>query len=328
MATEDTKTVILDTDPGIDDAMALLYLSALRSVRLHAITTVFGNGSVEMTTRNAAYLVERFGLDLPIYAGAAAPLVGARHIPELKVHGEDGLGDTGLASDFPLPCMNAPAWEHMAETITANPGKISLLALGPLTNLALALRNRPEIAALTREVVVMGGAFGTHGRHGNIRPTAEANFFYDPQAADEVLAASWPVTVVGLDVSSSCILSSSQARALTVDGGDPGAFLWQISRGYERIYRIFDGADGAAIHDVAAAACLASPDLFDTRTGPLTVQTGGRSPGRSYMAKTGTRPLHRYCVDVDAEKLVGAFVSAIERLAQDGRAPEPRDKMR
>ena len=315
MASDGRKLVILDTDPGIDDAMALLYLGASSGVRLHSITTVFGNGDIETTSRNAAYLVDRFGLGLTVYPGAAGPLQGERHVPALKVHGEDGLGGYGVADGFSSPPSSIPAWEHIAQTILANPGEVSLLAIGPLTNLALALRFRPEIAPLTREVVVMGGAFGTKGRCGNIQPHAEANFYYDPLAADEVLAANWSVTVVGLDVSSDCILSSAQAQALATTGGAAGAFLWQVSRGYAEIYRKFDGIDGFCIHDVAAAAYLVSPQLFSVRKAVLGVETTGNEAGRSFLAGHAVRSAQQYCHDVEASRVASDFIAAIERLA-------------
>lgn len=312
---DDRKLVILDCDPGIDDAMALLFLSALPSVQLHSITTVFGNADVETTSRNAAYLADRFGLDIPIHMGAAHPLQGERHIPVLKVHGDDGLGESGLAGDAPLPSCPVPAWEHIAATIMANPGKISLLAIAPLTNLALALRHRPEIADQVREVIVMGGAFGTHGRHGNIRPHAEANFFYDPLAADEVLAATWPVTVVGLDVTADCILSSTRAEHFASGLGETGRFLWDISRGYAEIYRKFDGIDGFCIHDVAAAARLISPELFSIQRAKLGVRTSGEEVGHSFIGADDGRPEQQYCDGVTAEQLVADFADAIASFA-------------
>ena len=311
MNSDAEKRVILDTDPGIDDAMALLYLSASPGIRIHSVTTVFGNGNIEATTRNAAYLVKRFGLCLPVYTGASGPMAGERYVPELRVHGHDGFGDTGLSEGFAAETEPKPAWEHIADTICANPGIISLLAIGPLTNLALALRHRPEVADKTREVIVMGGAFGTQGRHGNIRPDAEANFFYDSLAADAVLSAHWPVTIVGLDVSTDCVLPAAQARSLASSAGDAGQFLWQISRGYEEIYRRFDGLDGFCIHDVAAAAYLVAPHLFKTRKGPLAVRTDEVAPGHSRVAPETTRPHQQFCVGVDDDAVVADFVRAI-----------------
>lgn len=307
----DKKLVILDTDPGIDDAMALLLLRATPGIVLHSITTVFGNGEIATTTRNAAYLVERFGLDLKVFGGAAEPLTGTRLVPRLKVHGEDGLGDTGLAKSCTAGPEASPAWQHIAETVRGRPGQVSLLAIGPLTNLALVLRHAPDVAPLVREVVVMGGAFGTKGRHGNIRHNAEANFFYDAQAADEVLGAPWPVTVVGLDVSNDCILTSTQADVLASEAGEAGRFLRQISRRYEEIYRSFDGIDGFCIHDVAAAAWLIHPGWFQLRRDAIRVVTDGEERGRALAAPGSGRPAQSVCVEVDAKALVDAFVAAI-----------------
>lgn len=311
-----TKTVILDTDPGVDDAMALLYLAKHPGVQLHSITTVFGNASVAVTARNAGYLVNRFGLDVPVFIGADAPLAGARYIPELKVHGNDGFGDTGCADSFCFPADNRPAWLHLADSIELEPGKITIVAIAPLTNLALALRNRPAIADKVAEVVVMGGAFGTKGRNGNIRPNAEANFFYDPQAADEVMAAGWPVTVVGLDVTTDCVLSSAESAYLASHAGEMGSFLHKISRGYEKIYRDFDGIDGFCIHDVAAAVAATDAGLFSCISGPVTVDTAAGAEGHSTFVASqvgdfASRPKHRICVDVDARRLVDSFIAVM-----------------
>ena len=307
---ETSRLVIVDTDPGIDDAMALSYLRTAPGVRLHSLTTVFGNADVQTTSRNAAFLTSRLGLDLPIYVGAAGPLQGERHVPALKVHGADGLGDTGLAQGIAVPRSAVPAWQHIADTVSSHPGDVSLLAIGPLTNLALALRHRPQIAAEVREVIVMGGAFGSHGRHGNIRPHAEANFFYDSLAADEVLAAGWPVTVVGLDVSADCILSNAEAEAMATRGSEAGKLLYAISRDYAEIYRKFDGLDGFCIHDVAAAARLVSPKLFSVRRAAIGVETDGEYAGRSFLCSDSTRPVQSFCDRVEAERLVAQFVES------------------
>ena len=327
-----TKTVILDTDPGVDDAMALFYLSRHPQVCLHSITTVFGNASVEVTARNACYLVDRFNLGVPVYSGATSPLSGPRHVPELKVHGADGFGDTGLADAFVPALSSKPAWRHIADTIEANPGKITIVAIAPLTNLALALRNRPQIAEMIEEVVVMGGAFGTKGRSGNIRPNAEANFFYDPVASDEVLSGVWPVKVVGLDVTSDCILSSTQSADLAEKGGSEGRFLYDISRGYERIYRDFDGIDGFCIHDVAAAVAATNPGMFTTVERPLQVASIAGQEGHSTFASTAdtatsNRRPQKVCIDVDVQSLVDTYLRVLTGVTgRDGISSEPHSR--
>lgn len=318
----DRKRVILDTDPGIDDAMALLCLAMDPEVDLHSLTTVFGNAGVDVVTSNALFLTELFDLDVPVCRGAAGPLEGERHQFELHVHGRDGLGDTGLALGCERPLSGpVPAWQHIVRTVMEHPGEISLLAIGPLTNLALALRHAPDVAGLVKEVIVMGGAFGTRGRFGNIRPHAEANFYQDAVAADEVLGAKWPVTVVGLDVSADCILPSTTLRALGETGGTAGTLLDKIARGYEEIYRVHDGIDGCCIHDVAAAARLCAPGMFTTIASPLEVAREGPERGRSMPASGGSgRPFQHYCVTVDTSGVLDLLMKAIRDF--DARQPQ------
>lgn len=319
MADGAKKLVIVDTDPGVDDVMAILYLAAHSDVSVHSLTTVFGNGDVATTTQNAQYIVERFGLGLPVYAGANAPLVGDRFIPKLKVHGDDGLGDTNLAETVSgLPNVQ-PAWIHICNTIRALPGQITLLAIGPLTNLALALRHHPEIADLVEQVVVMGGAFGTKGRCGNIKPNAEANFFYDPVAAQEVLNATWPVTVVGLDVTTDCIFTAAEALDLAKTAGDAGSFLWQISRNYEAIYKQFDDVDGFCIHDVAAAAYVTLPNCFRKTSGRFTIGNTPETWGESLTAPVSSDDdigNKRFCGSVDPKPLVRDFIDVIRSYSK------------
>ncbi|WP_241127473.1 nucleoside hydrolase [Novosphingobium terrae] len=308
--------IILDTDPGIDDAMALLFLRHRADVRIEAITTVFGNGGVALTTRNAHLLAQRFGIEAPIHPGADMPIGMERRQLATHVHGADGLGDAGLADGFDSPPEAESAAEAIVRLVHAHPGEISLLAIAPLTNLALALQLDPGIAPLVKQVVVMGGAFGFAGRRGNVSPVAEANIANDPHAADLVLGAPWPVTMVGLDVTSSCILSQDEARLIAEQGGADGQFLWDISRNYEALYREHDGIDGCCIHDVAAAACLVRPDLFETVSGPIRVATESVAIGATMQKPDHQtfppgawdgRPSHKACRTVDAQALIALY---------------------
>lgn len=314
------KLVIMDTDPGIDDAMALLFLRAQPNVRLLAITTVFGNAKVDVTTRNALYLSNRFRISAPVYRGAADPLVIARHPSPRHVHGDDGLGNVGGATDFAGEAAPGDASERMIELICANPGKITILAVAPLTNLALALLRKPEIAHKVKEVVIMGGAFGWAGKRGNVSPVAEANIFNDPHAADLVFGAAWPVTAVGLDVTSQCVLTTRQASEIADKGGEAGHFLWHISRSYEDVYKRSQQIDGCCLHDVAAAAWLTHPELFQTQTGPVRVLTEGIAVGQTIQKPDGqifgpsawdSRPSQSVCVAADQSKLIHAYAQAL-----------------
>jgi inosine-uridine nucleoside N-ribohydrolase len=314
------RRVIIDTDPGVDDAMTIAFLQSRPEVTIEAFTTVFGNGGVAVTARNAAYLAHRFGIAAPVFVGADVPLAMPRRVLATHVHGHDGLGETGLADGFHFDTPTEPAHAAIVRIIRANPGEISILAIGPLTNLALALAADPEIARLVREVVVMGGAFGYGGRRGNVSPVAEANVANDPHAADAVLGAPWPVTMVGLDVTTGCILSSHAARDIAQRGGDRGQLLWDISRKYEQLYRDYDKIDGCCIHDVAAAVRLVAPDLFVTRTGPVRVSTEGITIGETIQKEDDMafppsawdgRPSQAVCISVDAHDLVAFYTQTL-----------------
>lgn len=322
MTTE--RLILIDTDPGVDDAMALLFLRAAPAVRIAAITTVFGNADVAVTTRNACYLAERFAIEAPVYAGADRPLRAPRLPTPDHVHGMNGLGDIPGPEATKRTAGPGRAHERIVEIVRGAPHRVSILALGPLTNLALALRHDPGIASLVERVVVMGGAFGWNGRRGNVSPVAEANVRNDPDAADEVLAAGWPVTMVGLDVTTRCVLTTAAARQLAVEGGEAGQFLWDISRDYEELYRRHDGLDGCCLHDVAAAACLLEPALFTTNSGPIRVVTEGiaigqtiqRSDQHTFPASAWDHvPAQRACSDVDVPRLLRLYMGTLSARA-------------
>jgi inosine-uridine nucleoside N-ribohydrolase len=317
------KKVVLDTDPGVDDAMALAFLMGREDIALQAITTVFGNADVETTTRNALFLAQKMSIPSPVHAGAAAPLRIARRPSPAHIHGDDALGGLGLAADFSAAPATGAAADALIDLIRANPGEISILAIAPLTNLALALAKDPGIAPLVREVVVMGGAFGWGARRGNVSPAAEANIANDPHAADLVLSAPWPVTMVGLDVTSACILPAGRARQLASDESGYGRLLWDISRSYEEVYRTYDGIDGFCIHDVAAAACLVAPSLFGVQSGSIRVVTDGIAAGQTIQKPQGqffppgawdNLPEQKACTSVDAEGLVNLYEETLRNF--------------
>lgn len=302
------RLVILDTDPGVDDALALLYLRQRPDLRLLAITTVFGNAEVETTTRNALWLRARLGLAAPVHGGAAAPLARPRRASPIHIHGRNGLGDIDLGGhDLPPPDPGA-AHTRIVELVRAHPGQVQLVAIGPLTNLAQALRAAPDIAGLVAGVTIMGGAFGEQGRGGNVTPFAEANIHNDPEAAAEVLAAPWPVTLVPLDATLSCVFSDTAARDLAARG-DAGRFAWKVTRDYAAAYARHDGLDGCVLHDVAALVSLTAPELFTTRSAPVSVATSGERLGQTGWAASG--PEVRVCLRVDGDRLAAHFQAAL-----------------
>ncbi|MDR6625833.1 nucleoside hydrolase [Caulobacter segnis] len=295
------RLVILDTDPGVDDALALLYLRARPELKLLAITTVFGNADVETTTRNALWLRQRLGLSAPVHRGAASPLSGQRGAAPVHVHGQNGLGDIDLAGP-PLPPPDAgAAHERMIALTRANPGAVTLVAIGPLTNLALALRAAPDIAGLVAGVTIMGGAFA----RGNVTPYAEANIHNDAKAAAEVLAAPWPITLVPLDATRSCVLSTSAARGA-------GGFVEAVTRGYAAAYAAHEGLDGCPLHDVAALVSLIAPELFTDRRNAVRVTQGGERHGQTRWTQHGTPA--RVLLEADGAHLVEHFLRSAAPL--------------
>ncbi|MFY8093809.1 MAG: nucleoside hydrolase [Niveispirillum sp.] len=309
------RKLILDTDPGIDDAFAMAMLASLPSLELLAVTTVFGNADVETTTRNAAYLCQQLGLDVPLYRGASTPLRRPRGCGAPHVHGDNGLGSVAVPEVYARPAGTPDAAETIVELVRAHPRRVTLLAIGPLTNLALALRLDPTIADLVEEVVVMGGAFGTGGRWGNVTPMAEANIHNDPDAAAAVLSAPWRVTLVGLDVTARCILSTTRATDLR-RAGRGGEMLWDLSRFYADAYARFDGLDGCCLHDVAALALLVAPDLFGSTTGRVKVTVKGPEAGHTRLVPD-LAGFHRVCVEVNADRLIDFFLSVVATASAD-----------
>jgi inosine-uridine nucleoside N-ribohydrolase len=314
--------VIFDTDPGIDDAMALLFLHASPAVELMGITTTFGNGTIETTTRNALYLAERFGISAPVARGAAAPLVGRPGDPPDFVHGRNGLGDVELPSEISRRADPRPAHRLIIDLIRANPGEIKIVAVGRMTNLALALRDDPGIVPLVRQVVIMGGAFGINGVLGNVTPAAEANIWGDPLAADEVTGAAWPLTMVGLDVTQQTRMPTPFLRALANEAGDAGRFIWEISRFYED-FHLKGGVESIYVHDSSAVAYLLDPKLFETRQGAIRVVSEGIAFGQTIQKPSNNsyppndwddRPQHLVCTGVDSEGLRRLYRSTL-RLA-------------
>jgi len=197
-----TRKIIIDTDPGIDDTMAIMLALKSPELELLGLTTIYGNVNCSQSTINALKILEVAGRsNIPVAKGSDVPLVIEPHHHATFVHGDDGMGNTHLS----LPASKAldiSAAQFIVEMIMKNPDEITLVPIGPLTNIALALRIEPKIAKLVKEVVIMGGAATVRG---NVTPVAEANIWQDPHAASIVFSAGWPLTMLGLDVTTKVI---------------------------------------------------------------------------------------------------------------------------
>ncbi|WP_299002462.1 nucleoside hydrolase [uncultured Shewanella sp.] len=311
-----TRKIILDTDPGIDDAMAILFAEASPSLDLKALTIVYGNTDVEHGTNNALFLKNKYNLSADIVKGASLPLSGIPKAPVVKVHGETGFGHVQVGPQSRTKLDKRSAAQYIIDSVNNEPGEITLIAVGPLTNLALALQLAPEIATQVKEVIIMGGAFGINGHRGNITPYAEANSYADPLAADIVFAANWPITVIGLDVTKESIFTEQYLSNIKNDTKEVGQFIWNISQYYLEFYSQVTGSKSCHVHDPSAIAYAISPELFSFRKGPIHVITSGPAKGHTlqkfdnitYMTDPwSNRRSHQVGASVNSDLLLSLF---------------------
>jgi inosine-uridine nucleoside N-ribohydrolase len=265
------RRLVIDTDPGIDDALALFFALASPEVQLEAVTTVSGNVSVEMTTRNALALLELAGRgEVPVARGADRPLLREAVYAEY-VHGRNGVGDVALPEPQREPSA-LHAVEMIIQTVLGAPGEVTLVALGPLTNLALAVRREPRIAELVREVVIMGGALRVPG---NVSPAAEFNIYVDPHAAHIVLHAGWPIRLVSLDVTNQTVMTREQFATLAETGHPVTRCIREMTDFYYREFAEPRGSDVFSLHDPLCLAAAIHPDLIEWRRAHVDVELSG-----------------------------------------------------
>jgi len=265
-----SRPLIVDTDPGIDDALAILLACASPELELRALTTVAGNVPLARVTENALKLLELGGkAGIPVYPGSDAPL--ARKPVVAQVHGTSGMD----GADLPAPRAKPEpghAVDYLVETLSAAaPKSVTLAAIGPLTNVAAALEQAPEIGAALAELVIMGGATPKIG--GNMSPHAEFNIFVDPEAAAIVFASGLPITLVPLDLSHQMLASLARIERFAAIGGPVG-------RSVAGMLRHFHDGDGH-LHDPLTIAWLLRPDLFAGRRANIRIETSGPRDGET-----------------------------------------------
>jgi purine nucleosidase len=290
-----TKKIILDCDPGIDDALAIVYAAGSPELELLGITTVAGNVSLDKTTSNALRVCEFIGAVVPVTPGCAAPLLRPPITAE-HVHGADGLRGARLPSASTLP-RPGHASDFIIETVLGAPDDVTLIAIGPLTNVALALLREPRIAHQVHDFVIMGGS----ASRGNVTPAAEFNIACDPEAASIVFSAGWTVTMVGLDVTLQALADQEVIGRLGALGRLADALLLPCLGGYAsaggcggssprastasaggcggsspRASTADNGSGFAAVHDLCAVAHVARPGLLGCQPARVDVETAGR----------------------------------------------------
>lgn len=275
-AADSPRPIILDCDPGHDDALAILLALARPELRLLGITTVGGNATLENTTRNALSVLTLVGrTDVPVAAGTAAPLT-RRLETAPHVHGSSGLE----GADLPTPAMSVVedgAVEFIARTVSQSDEPITLVPTGPLTNIALFRRRYPELFARVDEIVLMGGSLG----EGNITPFAEFNIWVDPEAAAEVMAGGRPLSMMGLDVTHQALFSLDDTDRLEQLGTRTAVAFAGLLRFFARFHREKYGWDGAPIHDAVAVAHLMRDGLVTTQRHAIRVSIEGDTRGQT-----------------------------------------------
>jgi inosine-uridine nucleoside N-ribohydrolase len=264
------KKVILDTDPGVDDAFALLLAMRSSELKVVAITAVAGNVPLSVTLPNALRLVEIAERpDIPVAAGASSPLI-RNLVTAAYAHGNNGLAGV----EFPparLRPVKEPASDLICSLVRENAHNVCIVGIGPLTNIALALRQDPEIASMVSSIVLMGGSLSG----GNVTPAAEFNFYVDPEAASMVFASGIPIRMVGLDVTRKVQLTERHVKTLQAAKGPVSEAAARIAEAVMKMHRGADSERGPNLHDPLAVSSLIQPDILTFEDYQVEIETMG-----------------------------------------------------
>ncbi|MER5404517.1 nucleoside hydrolase [Streptomyces sp. NPDC002769] len=310
------KKIIIDCDPGLDDAIAILLAAGNPDVEIVAVTTVAGNHTLDKVTLNARQVCTLAGLhDVPVAAGADRPLVRDRIIAA-EIHGESGMD----GPDFIAPAMEADprhAVDLIVETVLTHPGEITLVPTAPLTNIALALRREPRIATLVKEVVLMGGSY----TRGNVTPAAEFNVHADPEAAAIVFSADWPVTMVGLDLTAQAAATPDLLYRIAALDTPVSRFVVDLLHRYNATVGKVHGTT-ATIHDACAVGRAIDPTLMEAVEAHVEVELRGTA---TYgMTVTDFRghigpPNTLVATELHTERLWDLLIRSLETIAATTR---------
>jgi inosine-uridine nucleoside N-ribohydrolase len=264
------QAVIIDTDPGVDDAFALLLAMRSSELKVLAVTAVAGNVPLDVTLPNALRLVEIADRsEIPIAGGAPSPLI-RKLVTASYAHGNNGLAGVEFPSARLKP-VKEPASDLICRLVRENASNICIIGIGPLTNIALALRQDPEIASMVTSVVLMGGSLSG----GNVTPTAEFNFYVDPEAASIVFGSGIPIRMVGLDVTRMVRLTDRHVEALRDGRGRVSEAAARIAEAVMKMHRVADSERGPNLHDPLAVSSLIRPDILKFEDYQIEIETTG-----------------------------------------------------
>ena len=314
------KKILIDTDPGIDDACAILLALASPEVFLEGLSIVHGNCSLEQATRNALSVLELANAGhIPVAKGCDLPLVQPSLLAP-ETHGDTGLGYAKLPEPRARP-IRQHAIDFLIEKILSSPGQITLVAIGPLTNVALAIRQEPRLFEAIGELIIMGGAIRYEG---NTTALAEFNTYVDPHAAHIVYHAGIPITLVPLDVTYQCVLTPGDVQHLQKIDSPITKFVADATRFYMEFHDEYQKIEGCVINDPLALALTFAPELGTYQELPVDVDIwSGISMGKTIgdFYNYGKKPANmKVAVGVRARDFVDLFIERIESLA---RSPKP-----
>ncbi|MFC7395445.1 nucleoside hydrolase [Scopulibacillus cellulosilyticus] len=312
---EQTKRkIIIDCDPGHDDAIAILLAAGSPNIDLRAITTVAGNAEVEKTAINALKVCEIAGLkDIPVARGAAGPLTRKRETAP-SIHGESGMEGPSL----PIPrqtLVKDHAVDVIIEELLSSKGDITLVPVGPLTNIALAMRKEPLIIPKIKEIVLMGG-----GMSGNWTPAAEFNIFVDPEAANIVFESGVPITMAGLELTHQAVTTPEIIEQIQAISNPVSEFVVELLQYFSKTYKDEFGFSGAPIHDACAVAYCIDPTVFTTKKLRVDIETKGEfTSGMTVIdinGVTGREPNVNVAMELDKEKFWNMLINALKHYSQ------------
>ncbi len=311
-----TKRIILDTDPGIDDSLAILLALASPEITLEGLSVVHGNSSTEQGTINALSVLELANAShIPVYRGCDLPLVQPSLLAP-ETHGEQGIGYAKLSAPQSRPQIQKGS-DFLIEKIMSSPGEITLVAIGPLTNIALAIRQEPRIVENVKEVFIMGGAL----RHeGNTTMLAEFNTYVDPHAAHIIFHSGMPITLTPLDVTYQCILTKQDVERLLKIDSPITKFIADATRFYMEFHDEYQKIDGCVINDPMTLALTFMPEFCDYQKLYVDVDlSGGVSMGKTFadFFHLTQKPANiKVALDVRPRDFMELFLERMEKLAK------------
>jgi purine nucleosidase len=308
--------IIIDTDPGVDDALACLLALASPEIRLEALTTTQGNVTVEKATRNALSVLELgHASHIPVAKGSQLPLVQPLRA-SASLHGESGLGNSRLPEPRAAP-DSRHAVDYLIERALAEPNEISIFPIGPLTNIAMAIRKEPKFANAVKELVIMGGAIVEHG---NTTPLAEFNIHVDPHAAHIVFHSGIPMTLIPLDVTHKCMLRQEHVDLLMKISSPISRFIRDAVEVYLK-ESVQLGYEGSALHDPLTLATVIAPELLTLKEYFVDVDiSGGVSMGKTFadiLNVTKKTANMKVAMKVRGEDFIELFLQRMETLSRN-----------